>query len=514
MESKKILKKPEKKFGEYQQLIYLLVIMGAGIFLRLYNLGKECLWYDEAITYYRAVLGFGEIIKNSYGWDVHPPTYYLIIHFIILGGKSEIALRLFSALCGIAALPLFYFLTHLIIGKKEAIIATLLLALSVFHIRYSQEARVYALFFLSSLLSFLFYYKALRFQKKHDWLLWAGLSIINFHIHYFSLALLISQIVVYIIYSFYKKDIKLKWKYQKWFIRACLLILIGHIPQLFFFFHQAGVKLEASSSYYHSIHPLYFVLIFAKNLINPYDLPLAFINRNLKYFMGLLILLGIITGWKKYKDTFIVNSALIVICLLLSWISSLFIFFGSGHRFLIFLLIPYLLLLSCAIVSLADKSSDLVIKHFKIRRKVSPLDKKIILGGILILILGINSYILYDYYTSQKKPDWEQGVSLLSKYNTKNTTIISIPEWGDYAVRYYLSKLSYDKPYVRRIKITSTAGMDSLSSRMENLIVTTDGLLSPSPFKKNITTWLNHNATLLWQDSGFPDSAIWVVNKN
>ncbi len=499
--------------SKYQQIILLLLIISLGIFLRLFNLGKECLWFDEAVTYYRAILNFSAIIKNSYRWDVHPPTYYLIIHFIVHLSKSETALRLFSALCGIASLPLFYYLNFRILGKREAFISTLLLAISVFHIRYSQEARVYSLFFLVSLFSFLFFYKALIYQNKRHWLVWAGISILNFYIHYFSLVLLTSQIILYIFYLIFTKNVKLSFKYQQWFFYAFLLILIGHIPQLFLFFHQVASKLNASTSYHHTIHPLYFVLIFGKNMINPVELPILFIDRNIKYFIGIFIFSGILTGWKKYKNVFLYNIFIIFISLILGWLSSLLIYFGSGYRFLIFLIIPYLLLLTSSAISLADIIARSWVKIFKVKKeKKIHTVQKIGIMGVLTLLVGININILY-YYSNPKKPNWEQGISTLSKYNSENTTIISLPEWGDYAVRYYLSKLSYDKPTVRRIKINSISKMDSLSSQYINLIFTTDGLLPASEFTKKINKWLTYNATLIWQDSYFPSSTIWLVNK-
>jgi len=497
-----------------KQSILFYLILGIAVFLRIYNLGKESLWFDEAITFYRAVLDFSEIIRNSYNWDVHPPTYYLIIHFIIKLSNSEFALRFFSALCSIAAIPLLYDLIKRIIGKEEAIISILLLSVSVFHIRYSQEARVYSLFLLTSLISFIFFYKAIFYQKKHHWLVWAGISIINFYIHYFSLILLTSQVTLYIFYSLFTKNIKLSFRYQKWFFYSIIIILIGHTPQLFFFFGQASAKFSASTSYRHIIHPIHFILIFGKNLINPVDLPITFMDRYIKYFMGLFIISGMISGWKKYKKTFIFNSYIILFSLLMSWISSLFIYFGSGYRFLIFLLIPYLILLTCSVFSLVNLFSNIWITLFKIKKpSIYNGIKKITIMSIIILVTGIHIYILYYYYINQKKPDWEEGITYLSEYNSESTTIISIPEWGDYSIRYYLSKRSYNKPEVRRIKIESTSELDSLSNQFKNLIFTTDGLLPDSPFKENINTWLKNNARLLWQDSCFTGSTIWLVNK-
>jgi len=99
-------------------LIGLLILCAI---LRLWNLGGPSLWLDEAISFFRGQMSLAQIIRASYGWDVHPPTYYLILHFIEKLGQSEFAIRLFSALCGIAALPVLLRWVQLQFGKKEAL---------------------------------------------------------------------------------------------------------------------------------------------------------------------------------------------------------------------------------------------------------------------------------------------------------------------------------------------------------------------------------------------------------
>ena len=86
----------------------------------------------------------------------HPPLSFLVNHFFLLAGNSDFFLRLPSALCGIGSLPLCYVLIKRLASARTAVFVVLVLALSPFHIWYSQEGRMYAqllfLFLLSSII--------------------------------------------------------------------------------------------------------------------------------------------------------------------------------------------------------------------------------------------------------------------------------------------------------------------------------------------------------------------------
>ena len=78
--------------------------------------------------------------------DVHPPLYHVILYVTIrLFGDSAIALRLPSALMGIANIYLIYRLGTVFWDRLTGVFGAALLAFAAFHIWYSQEARMYAL---------------------------------------------------------------------------------------------------------------------------------------------------------------------------------------------------------------------------------------------------------------------------------------------------------------------------------------------------------------------------------
>lgn len=116
--------------------------------LRLFHLGTQSLWVDEAFTWTSAGLGtpihWSDLVDN-----VHGPLYSLLLHaFCGLAGDSEWALRLPSALFGVATVPAMAWLAAEWLGPAAAVPAAWLAATSPFLVWYSQEARNYALLIL------------------------------------------------------------------------------------------------------------------------------------------------------------------------------------------------------------------------------------------------------------------------------------------------------------------------------------------------------------------------------
>lgn len=112
------------------------VIALAGV-LRLYHLGAESLWIDEGYSLRDA--------SSHYSFTDVRPLYFRLLSFWIVLGKSEAWLRLPSAIFGILSVALLYILVNRLYGKRPAVLASLLLAVSPLHINHSQEVRMYAL---------------------------------------------------------------------------------------------------------------------------------------------------------------------------------------------------------------------------------------------------------------------------------------------------------------------------------------------------------------------------------
>ncbi len=123
----------------------LLGVLLLAAALRLLPLADQPLWIDEAFSLWLAEQSIPQIISHSARLDQHPPLFYLVLHFARDGlGRSAFALRLPAALASVAAVPLLFVTGARLHGQTAGLLAALLLALSPLHVRYAQEARMYA----------------------------------------------------------------------------------------------------------------------------------------------------------------------------------------------------------------------------------------------------------------------------------------------------------------------------------------------------------------------------------
>jgi len=480
-------------------LVFFLVIIGAS--LRVFNLGAASPWLDETITYDRALASVTDIIKASYGWDIHPPTYYVILHYMVKLGHSPEALRLFSVICGVLSIPIFYWLAREIFGnQRDAIVATLLLTLSAYQIRYSQEGRMYTLFFLVSLLALLFFYRAFKREQNRDWFLWAGLGVINFYVHYFSIFLIAGQVVFYAIHLIRTKTPRRFFTQHRSFVLASLVLLAGCLPAVPLLVQQAAAKIGSYGVKQPTTTPLVFGLVFLKYNFYPNTLADPLLERGLKYVFGAFIFFGSWLAWKQHKDIIIFLGTLLVVTLSLAWLASHFVFFSLTFRYLYFLNAPVVLLLAIALTAIADKMAAAQTK------------RTTALAAALGVAVLLHSYILTNYYQNPRNADWRAGFSYLKQNCGENDVIIPVPGYVTYVARYYLAG---DENYQRVFWLddTSTPALEKVIAEHEGVfIVLTDDMYPPER-RQAVDKWIAEHGKILWEDPNFPGNAIWHATK-
>ncbi len=136
------------------EMVALLLILVMAVSLRLTRLGFQSEWTDEAISAMIASGTTEQILTNQFH-SLHPPGYYLMLHFWrSLFGDSDFALRLPSAFMGIGGVVTMYFLGKLLFRVKTGLWAAAITALMPFYLFYSQEMRMYSQLFLFSSSSF------------------------------------------------------------------------------------------------------------------------------------------------------------------------------------------------------------------------------------------------------------------------------------------------------------------------------------------------------------------------
>jgi uncharacterized membrane protein len=200
-------------------LVFVLLLLG--VFFRFVNIEKKFYWYDEAFTSLRSsgytqtevlqeissgqllttkdlmkyqrpnqTKNFGDTVKSLAIEEPQlPPLYFLGVQsWAKLFGDSPAAMRSFSVLMSLLALPALYWLCReLFVPPEVAWIAVGLLAVSPLHVLYAQEARPYSLWPTLIVLSCASLLRAMRLQTKLSWIIYAVANILGFYTHLFSL---------------------------------------------------------------------------------------------------------------------------------------------------------------------------------------------------------------------------------------------------------------------------------------------------------------------------------------
>jgi len=168
----------------------LIVVAGlvalAGV-LRFATIDVQSYWYDEALTATLLRAPFGHMISELPRAELTPPLYYVLAWVWTRAfGSFEIGLRSFSAVAGVATIPVAYLVGRDLVGRRVGITLAALTACNPLLVWYSQEARPYALWVLLAALSFLFFVRSLRRRTERDLWLWSLASTLAVLTHYFA----------------------------------------------------------------------------------------------------------------------------------------------------------------------------------------------------------------------------------------------------------------------------------------------------------------------------------------
>jgi mannosyltransferase len=138
---------------EKSERIALCAIIVIALILRFFRLAHQSLWVDEILSYRSFISVSGVPYWKKFLYDVHGPLYSLVMHFWSAVSKSDFWLRTPSAIAGtLAVYALFRWFLE--IGRRDlAPPGALFMALSPFHIYYSQELRFYAFLSLFAVLA-------------------------------------------------------------------------------------------------------------------------------------------------------------------------------------------------------------------------------------------------------------------------------------------------------------------------------------------------------------------------
>jgi len=400
----------------------IFLICSLGLVLRLYQINFEGFWFDEQASFWVAEpsLLFEETVNRSYELDngTHIFFNFILKFFFDFFSYDPLIGRIIPLIFGFLSIPAISYLTFYMKKDKSYILVAFLTSINFYLISYSQELREYSLVFLLGILSILFFYKAIdnlsssknKFVNSVFYILF---SLIGLCTHIFFFIVVLSQ-ATYLFFTYFSEKKKL------------LVSLINIIFILvFYIFLMFDILLLQMSIDDHWIKNQELSFIF--DLYFP-----RFFGSHLMGAIYLLVLLYLLILNKKTFFKYENKNFLLIILLFFSYLIP--IIYGNiatpvlTDRYIIYVLIPILILISNLIFDLKNKKLKLF---------------------ILFLIVAPTLINNYNEIFQRKisKPPFELALENISKSNTRNVFIKTPSLMIEKIVNNHLESINLNNEY-------------------------------------------------------------------
>jgi hypothetical protein len=130
-----------RRFLSQRPWLLLTAIVCLGAALRWYNLSEWDMWLDEVDTLWIAESG---VFTEGPMYSTAPVNFWLTAASVRLLGPDELGERFPSFLAGVLTLLVFFLTFRGTIGDRAALLGTLFLCLSMWHVFWSQVGRHFA----------------------------------------------------------------------------------------------------------------------------------------------------------------------------------------------------------------------------------------------------------------------------------------------------------------------------------------------------------------------------------
>jgi len=205
------LSAPRFRSADYNRCLVVAAIMVA-FALRLYRLDHQSLWEDEIHSVLRGNMGLADMLREVLQTQNHVPLYFALLRYWQrFAGDGEFAVRFFSLGWGVLSVAAIFRLGAAIGGGTTGLISASLLAISPFHVWYSQEARMYALVAFLAIGASYFFVKVLREDSLRGWFGYAICTLLAIYTHYFACLVPLSHFLFLFLNRRTLKSALLKW---------------------------------------------------------------------------------------------------------------------------------------------------------------------------------------------------------------------------------------------------------------------------------------------------------------
>ncbi len=391
--------------------IFLVCIVGIGAFLRFWHLGTWSFWIDEVLT----VLDAKEFsLSNS---PINPIPYIAAKFSIFIGqnlsflfnGGSEWNSRLIFCIAGIISIPIVFSLGKTLYNNRVGLFASTFVAMSNWHLFWSQNARSYILTFLFGILAAWFFYRSL---ENDSTLLTIGALItsICLILSHLLAAAIVPALAVYSILQLSEKRNKKRWgNLIIFFLPFTIPVLMLALPQVRDYISSGWGHNEWGRS------PIYVILTIVQGVSIPIAVTAFFtamVDRQNRPTRFLICFAGVPLG-------------LLLIASQLQNVAGYYLFWTTPAYFI-------LAAVTCEQVWCAIKADKNTLF-------------KALLPALLIIVLLSQNY-LYFQYENGGRPKWREAFNFVElQMQPTDKIVLSEPRMGVF----YLPEM--DQVYVEEL---------------------------------------------------------------
>jgi tetratricopeptide (TPR) repeat protein len=418
---------------EYLWLSGILLLSAS---LRFWHLDHCSLWESEIINVSVATQrDLSTLLSSIADFSPTPPLGFLVLRFFLgVLGYSDFVARLPAALLGILSVWLVYVIGRCLFDGRTGLTAALLLAISPFHIQYTQEVGPYSAFLGLASLSFLWFYKALEENSLRAWVGHTAFTTLTLYTHHFGV-LLIAVETVFLVWARQESRVSLSPRIRitrregtetsshwwppisvtaslergsgsgwidsglpwRFFLSAvCTLIL--YAPWLFFGLRYAGPTVPAPT--------------FTWSLLADVVAALSGGYGASRAVYAMLFAWGCLALWSAYRHQLILLLLWLILPLPLAVTALRWANLSLDTGSLIFLLPAYLLVVSRGVQSMYDWGSKLVVR---VTRRPMQASRTATLAILVLSFAVLNGPDILDYYRSEKT-NWRALAVFLDTY--------------------------------------------------------------------------------------------------
>lgn len=403
-----------------KKIILFLIIFAIGIALRFYNLNFEDFWYDEIASFWVADpnLSSVETALRSKNLDNGTNIIFSLIlkkYFNFFGYNSNIA-RILTVIFGTLSILSLSYLNYQTKKNNSFILLVFLASINWYLISYSQELRAYSLLFLLSTLSIIFYFKIIFNNSS------LKISIIN-HLLYISISIFAASIHIFFFIIVFSQIIFLLISYSEHKTRNLVnLISTFLIPIIYIMimFDSLLLQLSIKDFWIQQIKIGFFADFFFSRFFGSKIMGLI--------YLVILIMLIIAKGREVFKR----RSKLLFLFLVLFFSYFLPLIYSLFNqpilidRYIIFVLIPILILISSLLIEIKNKKFRLILL-------------------IVLVISSISNNYIEIFNRKISKPEFKKIINFISNSKDKNIVVNTDNKQNKEMITNYMKNINDDK---------------------------------------------------------------------